>query len=98
MEGLELRAAPPPQYLTGLAMLVDPADPATVTVGGSGYGNAPVYRSTDGGQTFAPLRAGLPSTLVYDLAADPLGGADMYAATESGPYRYNSAPVTGRAC
>ena len=84
-------SVPAPQYLTGLAILVDPSDPSTVTVGGSGYSNAPVYRSTDGGQTFWPLRSGLPGTLIYDLAADPLRGPDLYAATENGPYRYDSA-------
>ena len=80
-----------PQYLTGMAVLVDPTDPLNVYLGGSGYGNPSVYRSTDGGLTFAPFNVGLPSTLVFDLAADPLGGGDVYAATESGPYRYSSA-------
>jgi hypothetical protein len=81
-------SVPAPQYLTGVAVLVDPADAETVYVGGSGYSNPGVYRSTDGGQTFAPFVAGLPSTLVYDLAPDPLGGGDVYAATDAGPYRF----------
>jgi hypothetical protein len=82
---------PAPQYLTGLAIAVDPLDPQKVTVGGAGYSNPGVYRSTDGGRTFSPLGTAQPQTLFYDLATDPVGGGDVYAATESGPYRFRAA-------
>jgi hypothetical protein len=82
-------STPAPHYLTGLAIVVSPSDSMDVWVGGSGYSNPAVFASTDGGQTFAPFATGLPSTLVYDLATGPLGAGDLYAATESGPYRYD---------
>ncbi len=83
--------APAPHYLTGMAILVAAEDPDRVTIGGSGYSNPAVYRSLDGGENFVALGSDLPLTLVYDLAGDPLGNGDVYAATESGSYRYDAA-------
>ncbi len=82
--------APAPQYLTGMALAVDPDDAQTVYVGGSGYAEKAVYRSTDAGGTFAPFATGLPRTLVHDLAVHAPTG-DLFAATESGPYRWTAA-------
>ncbi len=81
---------PAPHYLTGMAILVAATDPERVTIGGSGYSNPAVYSSVDGGASFAALGSGFPLTVVYDLAADPLGNGDVYAAAESGPYRYDA--------
>jgi hypothetical protein len=81
---------PDPQYLTGMALVVDPDDAQTVYVGGSGYAEKAVYRSTDGGVTFEPFATGLPQTLVFDLALHAPTG-DLFAAAESGPYRWTAA-------
>jgi hypothetical protein len=58
-----------------------------VWISGSGYSNAPVYKSLNGGQTFSAEAIGLPSTMVFKLAGTP---ADefIFAATESGPFVY----------
>ena len=81
---------PAPQYLTGLAMHVDPANPSHVVIAGAGYSNPSVYRSTDGGAVFSALGQAMPSTIFYDLAGDPVGSGDLFAATESGPYKYEA--------
>jgi hypothetical protein len=99
-------SVPAPQYLTGLALAVHPTSPEVVAVGGSGYGNPGVYLSQNGGVSFSALGAGQPQTLVTDLAWGPSPAGDLYAATESGPWRHlttsgtwesllqNTAPMT----
>jgi photosystem II stability/assembly factor-like uncharacterized protein len=80
---------PRPHYLYSLAVLCDENDPLTVTIAGSGYDNAAVWRSTDGGQTFSALGLNQPQCIVLDLAASPDKNGDIYAATTIGPYRYS---------
>ncbi|MEQ8768348.1 MAG: hypothetical protein RL885_30875 [Planctomycetota bacterium] len=78
---------PPPHYFYGTALLASSLDVNTVTVAGSGYSNPAVYRSTDGGQTFAPWAEGLPQTLVYCLGEAPDGSGAVVAGTEHSAYR-----------
>lgn len=76
---------PGAHYFHGASIVASPIDPTMVWIGGSGYSNPPVYVSFDAGETFDPLDAGLPSTLVYMLAVND--AADLlFAATELGPY------------
>jgi hypothetical protein len=58
-----------------------------VYLGGSGYSNPGVYKSTNNGQTFTAINTGLPNTLVFGLAAND-DESQIYAATEVGPYVY----------
>lgn len=81
---------PGSHYFYGQAVEVHPENPLIAVAGGSGYSTAPVRRTTDGGVTWAPGAAGLPSTLVYDLAWATDGSEDLYAATEAGPFRYDA--------
>lgn len=76
---------PDSNYLYGSAIVVDPGDPDTVYVGGSGYDNAPVYRSTDGGQSWSEWATGLPSTTVFDMVL--AGDGALYAGTQTAAYR-----------
>ncbi len=78
--------APGEHYFYGNALAVHPTNALEAVVGGSGYSNPGVYRTTNGGQTWTPLLSGLPQTHVYDLAYDAKG--DVYAATETGAWRW----------
>ncbi len=72
------------QYFYGTALLASSKREDTVYVGGSGYGNPAVYRSTDGGRRWSAWGEGLPDTLVYALGEAPDG--TMYAGTETSVY------------
>jgi photosystem II stability/assembly factor-like uncharacterized protein len=79
---------PPSHYFSGSDVIVSPTDAQLAYVGGSGYSNPGVFRTTDGGSTWAPLGDGLPPTQVYALAfGEP--GQTLYAATQAGPFRFN---------
>ncbi|MBI5363145.1 MAG: hypothetical protein HZA53_08195 [Planctomycetes bacterium] len=78
------------QYFYGQDVEAHPENPLIAVVGGSGYSTAGVRRTLDGGVTWSALTAGLPQTLVYDLAWATDGSEDVYAATESGPYRWDA--------
>lgn len=83
-------SVPNGHYLYGQAILPSKLDLETVYLGGSGYSNAGVLKSTDGGLTFEEMSTGLPQTMVFDLAAN----ADeslIFAATEAGPFVYVAA-------
>ena len=82
-------SAPAQHYFYGNAITVHPDDPLEVAVGGSGYSNAGVVRSTDGGQTWLAEDADLPATLVYALAYAEDGSGDLYAGTQTGAYRWD---------
>lgn len=82
---------PGPHYFYGTALLASSLDANTVWVGGSGYSNAPVWRSTDGGASFQPWDTGLPSTLVYSLAEAPDGSGAVFAGTEHSAWRRDAA-------
>ncbi|MEM6964717.1 MAG: T9SS type A sorting domain-containing protein [Bacteroidota bacterium] len=81
---------PEGQYLYGQAILPSRVDLETVYLGGSGYNNPAVLKSTDGGITFSPMSEGLPATLVYDLATNE-DESLIFAGTEAGPYVYVTA-------
>ena len=70
----------------GQAIAPSLTDPDIVTIGGSGYGVPAVYRSEDGGVSFAPWSDGLPDTLVYSLVEAPDGSGRIFAGTESSAY------------
>lgn len=84
---------PDAHYFYGSSILPSKVHLGTVYLAGSGYSNPPVYKSTNHGQTFAPFNTGLPSTLVYGLAATETEDL-LFAATEVGPYLYQAS--TGR--
>ena len=82
-----IAGGPGANYLYGACIYPSRISEEEVWICGSGYSNAPVYKSTNGGQTFSAEALGLPSTMVFKLAGTP---ADefIFAATESGPYVY----------
>lgn len=88
-----LNGLPLGHYFYGNALLCSPSYPNTVYIGGSGYSNAGVYKTTDGGNTYTAMVNGLPSTLVYGLACTP-DESLIFAATESGPYVYKQSDTT----
>ena len=76
---------PSGHYLYGQAIRPSPVADSTVWLAGNGYDNPPVYRSDDRGDSFRRDDAGLPNTLVYELAVTP-DGSLLFAATEAGPF------------
>ncbi len=77
---------PTAHYFYGTALLPSSTDRDTVTVAGSGYGGASVYRSTDGGHAYEAFDEGLPETLVYTLGEAPDGSGRLFAGTETAAY------------
>lgn len=90
--GYTLRSSglPDGQFFYGNCILVHTTTPGTIYVAGAGYSNPGVYRSTNNGDSFAPFATGLPSTLIYHLAMSA-DGQHLFAATELGPYYYDTA-------
>ncbi len=78
---------PDGHYFYGSSIVPSTTDLGTVYIGGSGYSNPAVYKTTDNGTTFISMSDGLPSTLVYDMDILP-GDSLLFAATEVGPYVY----------
>ena len=74
-------------YLYGQAIHASKTEAETVWLGGSGYSNPPVWRSTDGGENFEPASEGLPPTVVHGLVANATESL-IFAATEAGPFVY----------
>ena len=60
------------------ALVVNPADPATLYAGTSGGG---VFKSTNRGTTWTAVNTGLTGTDVLSLALDPANPATLYAGT-----------------
>ncbi|MBL8299029.1 MAG: hypothetical protein JNN30_11885 [Rhodanobacteraceae bacterium] len=89
--GFSLRSSglPDGQFFYGNCILVHPTTPGTIYVAGAGYSGPGVYRSTSDGDSFTPFNTGLPNTLVYHLAMSA-DGAHLFAATELGPYYYDT--------
>jgi Secretion system C-terminal sorting domain len=78
---------PESHYFYGSNVYASRFDAGTVYIAGSGYNNPGFFRSEDHGQTFTQAIDGLPTTLIYGIAAN----ADeslIFAATEVGPYVY----------
>jgi hypothetical protein len=80
---------PANHYFWGQRILPHPTLPNRLFVAGSGYSNPGVFISNDAGASFQPFAAGLPSTLVYDIAISP-DGQHLFAATEVGALRYDA--------
>lgn len=83
-----------PGYMNhyGTALLPSSKDVDVCWAAGSGYANAPVYRTDDGGVTWRPRSNGLPSTLVYCLAEAPDQSSRIFCGSEYGAWVYD--PVT----
>ncbi|MBK7108091.1 MAG: T9SS type A sorting domain-containing protein [Bacteroidetes bacterium] len=78
---------PDSHYFYGSSIVPSKTDLGTVYIGGSGYSNPAVYKSTDNGVSFTSMSDGLPYTLVYDMDILPEDSL-LFAATEVGPYVY----------
>jgi hypothetical protein len=78
---------PSGQYFHGTAIAASSLDVDTAWVGGSGYSNPPVWRTTDGGISWQDWSQGLPPTLVYCLVEAPDGSGTVFCGTEQGAYR-----------
>jgi hypothetical protein len=81
-------SGPDAHYFYGTAIVHSYTDPLTAWVGGAGYSGPAVYKTRDGGVTWASMGTRLPPTLVYDLALESPDNEVLYAATEAGPFRY----------
>ncbi len=75
-----------PEHGRITALLPDPTDASTLYVGACS-GSIAVYRSLDGGATWAPYAAGLGEVCILDLAAQPAGPRYLFAATDQGLFR-----------
>ncbi len=82
-----LNFLPDGHYLYGQAILPSSQNPDRVYYAGSGYDNPPVFVSNDNGASFENISNGLPSTLVFELVANP-DESLIFAATEAGPFVY----------
>jgi photosystem II stability/assembly factor-like uncharacterized protein len=72
-------------YLYGACILPSKIDENTIYLSGSGYSTAGVLKSVDGGKNFGSMTNGLPSTMVFALAANE-DESLLFAATEAGPF------------
>ncbi len=80
-------SGPGEYWLYGATIFASQATSNLVYFGGSGYSNNPVWKSTDGGNTFTSMSAGLPSLLVHEIVANDTESL-LFAATDVGPYVY----------
>lgn len=56
-----------------------------IYIGGSGYSNPGVYRSTDNGESFVAVSEGLPNTMVFQVVLNA-NDSLLFAATEVGAF------------
>ena len=80
-----LNFLPEGHYLYGQTLHASNVEEETIYLGGTGYNNPGIYRSTDGGISFQAFANQLPSTLVLDLTGTP-DESMLFAATEAGPF------------
>ncbi len=66
------------------AVALDPVNEDVVYVGTEFAG---IFKSSNGGQSWAAANIGLTSTLVQALAVDPTNSANVYAGTSGGVYK-----------
>jgi len=64
----------------------DPVDVNTVWATYAGFGGVHVWRSTDGGATWAPSGGNLPDIPVHSLAVDPTRRERLYLGTDLGVF------------
>jgi len=74
-------------FLYGASIYASTINENEVWIAGSGYNGDGVFYSDDYGQNFTLFSQGLPSTLVFEIAANA-DETQFYAATEAGPYVY----------
>lgn len=84
-------------YISSIA--VDPADPGIVYATSSTFGAAHIYKSTDAGQSWAPIDGdvaigGVPEVPVHWLAVRPCDSRQLYAGTEVGVFASDDAGMT----
>lgn len=79
--------APGTHYFYGMTLHPSPSDLGTVYLGGSGYSNPAIYKTTNHGGSFTSMTNGLPPTLVHELAGDDQDSL-LFAATEVGAFVY----------
>ena len=93
------------EYTSANDVRIDPSDPNTVYAtlwqqqqafwegGGFGGGGNGIYKSTDGGTTWKPISAGLPTVLQANLAIAPSNSKVVYAMVASATATGASGPV-----
>lgn len=80
-----------PQGGSVQAVAAAPSRPATLYVG---LTSGRVFRSTDRGQTWAPVSAFAPEHSFFDLVVDPLVPTRVFAATSEGLFRSTDGAAT----
>ncbi len=81
---------PGSHYLYGACIFASKLNKEHLYLSGSGYSNAGVLKSLDGGQTFTQMADGLPKTMVFAITANE-DESLFFAATQAGPYVYSVA-------
>jgi hypothetical protein len=79
--GLNVWSSNGPPSVSILSLAVDPLTPGTVYAGSNGQG---IFRSRDGGVSWAPVNAGLANLVVGAIAVHPFGTGIVYAGTSGG--------------
>jgi photosystem II stability/assembly factor-like uncharacterized protein len=82
--------AEPPAWLglQGGAVMTEVIDPQNADVMYLGTWGSGIYKSSDGGQSWFPSRAGLGNQLIWSLAVDPKNSSVVYAGThKNGLYK-----------
>ena len=77
-------------HFYGNRILPDSQLAGKIYVAGSGYSSPGVFVSIDDGDNFVPMSTGLPNTMIFDLAQSG-DGEHLFAATELGPYYFDTA-------
>jgi PKD repeat protein len=78
---------PTGHYFYGSSIIASAKILGLVYIGGSGYTGSAAFVSNDNGQNFTAINAGLPPTLIYEMAINT-SEDKIFAATEVGPYVY----------
>ncbi|MEZ4958620.1 MAG: T9SS type A sorting domain-containing protein [Saprospiraceae bacterium] len=78
-------SGPTVDWIYTASILSSRLDPNVLWISGSGYSNPPVFKSTDGGQSFIQLSDGLPPTLIQEIVANP-DESLLFAASAVGPF------------
>ena len=80
-----------------MAFAIDPQTTTTLYVGGfdSSTRIGGVFKSTDGGQSWSALNAGLTTSRVWHLAIDPQTPTTLYAGTSMGVFAIQQTTVGG---
>lgn len=82
----------PSRWIGSIAF--DPKTASTLWVGLQGYGDAQVWRSTDGGVTWHSRSHGFPNVPVNKILHHPLQNDVLYAATDVGVFATTDAGAT----